>query len=94
MSKILINIIEFISEVFERILIAIEFLLRIFISYPFNIFAILYVSIKLKNRLKIHSFDLKEYQEAANKEFRSIEYLRIHLSCIFWLSILAYVLIF
>jgi len=93
MRKILINIIEFISEVFERILIAIEFLLRIFVSYPFNLFAILYVSIKLKNLLN-SKFDLKEYQQAADKEFRSIEYLRIHLSCIFWLSILAYVLIF
>lgn len=93
MKKILINLIEFISEIFERILIVIEFLLKIFISYPFNLFAILYVSIKTKNLLN-SQFDLKVYQEAADKEFKSIEYLRIHLSCIFWLSLLAYILIF
>ena len=92
MKNFLIILIEFISEIFERILIAIEFLLRIFVSYPFNLFAILYVSIKLRHLLNT-KFDLKEYQQAADREFRSIEYLRIHLSCIFWLSLLAYILI-
>ena len=93
MKNFLINLIELVSEIVDKILMLIEFLLRIFISYPFNIFVILYVSIKLKKLLN-SQFNIKEYQEAANKEFRSLEYLRIHLSCIFWLSLLAYILIF
>lgn len=95
MNKFLINLIELVSEIFDKILMLIEFVITIFLSYPFNFFAVMYVYYKLKKAKKEKIYlDLGDFKKLSLLESAKIEYLRIHLSCVFWLSVLAYLLIF
>lgn len=63
----------------------------LFLSYPFAIFLGIFLCVKFRNKNKLETLQNSANYIQNNAQLKEV---RIHFSFIFWLSLLAYVLIF